>query len=613
MRGFFATALCLFLLHPAAADEAPSTARLGQKIALDVPQGKKAIVIALLSFDCPIAANYLDTLSELAKAYEERGVAFVGIHTGEDVLAAEIARQARTLPFRVQPDAPAVEALQATATPEVFVLDAERVLRYRGRIDDRYATRQQQKLQVRRHDLRQALDELLAGKMVSVPATRAIGCPLRRAPARADGKVTFHRDVEPILQRHCQGCHRPGEVAPFSLMTYRQAVRWADDIKDYVRSRKMPPWKPIAGASFTGERKLSEQEIATLTAWVEGGTPAGDPAQAPPPRRFEEGWQLGQPDLVLEMGEEFELGAGGTDLYRCFVLPTALPEEKYVTAVEVRPGNRRIAHHALLFVDKRGQARRLEEQARQRPAGADRGPGYSLPISLAFWPGFLPTNALSGWAPGILPQPLPAGVGYRLPKGADVILQMHYHRTGKVEKDRTSVGLYFAKDANRHVQGLLVPASFLTIPAGDARHRVEGRMWVRQDCQLHTIMPHMHLLGRYIKVTMTPPGEPTRTLIEVNDWDFNWQENYFFREPLAVKSGTRFDVEGIYDNSAANPVNPFQPPRRILAGLQTTDEMCIGFLGATADRPGMIRYDVGVRLPWLGWLLEGGGIPGFGL
>jgi mono/diheme cytochrome c family protein len=578
--------------------------------------GPKATAVVFLSFECPVALSYMPTLAELAKAYSERGVAFVGIHAGDEASAAEIAQKTREakLPFPVLVDATgaAVAGFTATATPEVFVLDAERIVRYRGRIDDRYATRQQQKARPQRDDSRLALDEVLAGKAVSVAATRAIGCPLRQARPVTAGKVTYHRDVVPLLQQHCQSCHRPGEVAPFSLMTYRQAVRWADDIKEYTRSRKMPPWKPVEGATFAGARRLTDEEIATLAAWVDGGTPEGNPLEAPAPRRFADGWQLGEPDLVLTMDEDFELGATGTDLYRCFVLPTSLGEDRYVAAVEVRPGNRRIVHHALMFADRWGRAKRLEEQARlkETTTDVDRGPGYSLPISLAFWPGFLPSGGLSGWAPGILPHPLPEGVGYRLPRNADVVLQLHYHRTGRVEKDRTSVGFYFAKNASRHVQGLAVPANFLTIPADEANYRVEGKMWVRQDCRLHTIMPHMHLLGRRIKVTMTPPDGPAQTLVAVDDWDFNWQENFYFREPLAVKAGTRFDVEGIYDNSAANPFNPFQPPRRVRAGLQTTDEMCVGFMGATSDRPGPIRFDVGIRLPWLGWLP---GVPGFGL
>jgi peroxiredoxin len=593
----------------------------GKRHALHDLKGHRAVVVAFLCFECPVSTAYCRTLADLAGAYRGRGVAFLGVVPGEDGSAAEVTRQAKELglPFPVYADrtGAAAAALEAAVTPEVFVLDRDFVLRYRGRIDDRYAARLRQKPRIDRHDLRQTLDELLAGKAVSEPATLAVGCPIARPqPARA-GKVTFYRDVLPILQRRCQACHRPGEVAPFALQTYRQAVRWARDIKDYTQSRKMPPWKPAGGPPLHGDRRMPEKEIATLAAWVDGGTAAGDPHDGPPPRHFRDGWQLGPPDAVLTVPDDFVLGPSGPDLYRCFVLPTHFAEDRYVTAVEVRPGNRRVAHHAILFVDGRGRARGLEERARRgqqlRPGGADRGPGYSLPLSLAFLPGFLPDGGVGGWAPGMVPWPLARGVGYRLPRGADLVLQMHYHRSGRAEKDRTRVGLYFCKEKSaRRLQGLTVPASFLAIPAGARNHRVTGKAWVRQDCTLYAIMPHMHMLGKRITITMTPPGGRARTLMHVADWDFNWQEDYYFREPIRAPAGTRFDIEGVFDNSAANPFNPFHPPRTVLAGLQTTDEMCVGFLGATADRPGLIRCDVGVRLPGLGWV-PGGTIPTWGL
>jgi peroxiredoxin len=591
----------------------------GKRHALDDLKGKKAVVVVFLSFECPVSTSYAPALADLARTYGKRGVAFVGVSVGEEETAEQAARQARELglPFPIFADrrGSAASAFKAAITPEVFVLDSKLVLRYRGRIDDRYAARLQQKTRIGRHDLRQALDELLAGKIVSEPATLAIGCPVQLPTPQATGKVTFYRDVLPILQRRCQGCHRPGEVAPFSLLTYRQAMRWAEDIKSYTHDRKMPPWKPADGPEFVGDRRMPEKEIATLAAWVDGGRPAGDPKDAPPPRRFRDGWQFGPPDYVLTVPEDFELAADGSDVYRCFVLPTHFAEDRYVAALEVRPSRRQVVHHAILFVDTRGAGRKIEERVRRRPQknDPDRGPGYSLPLSFAFLPGFFPEGGLGGWAPGMAPRKLPPGVGYRLPKGADIVLQVHYHRSGRAEKDRTQVGLYFCKEKSvRHLQGLTVPASFLVIPAGAHKFRVEGKMVLRQDCRLYAIMAHMHLLGKQIKLTMTPPGGKTRTLIHITDWDFNWQEDYFFQEPIFAPAGTRFDIEGIYDNSDANPFNPFQPPRRILAGMATTNEMCVGFFGATAERPGPIRYDIGVRLPGLGWL-PGGGIPSFGL
>jgi peroxiredoxin len=586
-----------FTLHDAA----------GRPWTLDRDRGKQATVVVFLSFDCPVCTSYLAPLAELHRAYAGRDVSFVGVNVGDES-PPQLEKLVRDfqVPFPVLRDPrPAADALRARVTPEVFVLDAKLVLRYRGRIDDRYAARLRPNARVTSHDLRRALDEVLSGQAVAQPATEAVGCPLPGSgPNRpATGKVTYYRDVLPILQRHCQECHRPGEVGPFALMTYRQAVNWAADIKDFTGDRRMPPWKPTESLPMHGERRLAEAEIATLAAWVDGGTPEGDPATAPSPRQFAEGWQLGPPDLVLTPEEAFVLGAGGTDLYRCFLLPTALDEDRYVAAVEIRPGNRKVVHHAILFTDTTGRARQMAAQARGKNQGRDdRGPGYSLPLSMSFLPGFLPRSGLGGWAPGTVIRRLPDGAGFHLPPRADIVMQLHYHRTGRTEKDRTSVGLYFArKGTNRHVHGVAVPGHFLFIPAGAARYRVSGSAWIRQDCRLHMVTPHMHLLGREIRLTLVPPGGRPQTLVAIRDWDFNWQETYFLKEPVAIKAGTRIDVEGVYDNSERNINNPHHPPRAVFFGLETRNEMCVGFLGMTSDRPGAIRYDVQPRIQGLDW------------
>jgi hypothetical protein len=392
-------------------------------------------------------------------------------------------------------------------------------------------------------------------------------------------------------------------------------VTWAADIKEYTQSRKMPPWKPTSDFPLHGERRLSETEIAALAAWADAGTPMGDPKTAPAPRRFTEGWQLGEPDLVLTVPEEFTLAASGPDVYRCFVLPTDLPEDKYVTAVEVRPGNRRAVHHAVIVYDADGRARKLEEQEKERARkmeSRDTGPGYQVPLALSFLPGFLPEGGLGGWAPGMVPRHLAEGTGYFLPKGADVVLQLHYHRTGRVEKDRTRVGVYFSKEReNRRLRDVTVPGQFLYIPAGSESYKVEGTIWVRQDCEIHNIMPHMHLLGRTVKMTIISPEGKPRTLVDIRDWDFDWQELYFPREPIKVKSGTRFDIEATFDNSVKNARNPHSPPRNVFPGMQTTNEMCVGFLCVTADKPGPVRFDVQPRIPGLKWR-PNWGIPGIG-
>jgi peroxiredoxin len=566
----------------------------GKPIPLSYLKGSKALVVVFLNFDCPNSTGSAPALAELARTYRARGIGFVGLYPGDDETAQAIARQAASfkLGFLVYRDdrGAAVRALKARVTPEAFVLDPDLVLRYRGRIDDSYTARLKKNRQVTRHELRDALDDVLAGKPVRTPVTRAVGCPVALPQeARKDGKVTYYRDVLPILQNNCQTCHRPGEVGPFSLMTYKQAVKWASDIKEYTQNRQMPPWKIAEGVPFHNERRLSEREIATLASWADHATPEGDSRDAPRPKTFPSGWTLGKPDLILQPKEDFVLGPTGRDLFRCFALPTSLTGDQYVVAIDVRPSNPRVVHHTLNFVDTQGQGRKLEARARERndqqKGEFDQGPGYTMAMGV----GFRPQAGLGGWAPGQVAHLMPEGYGWQLPRGSDVVIQVHYHRNGRVERDRTQIGLYFAKkkEGMKRFKGGTIAGRFFAIPAGKEHFTVKGSLDVAEDCELHTIMPHMHLIGRQIKVTLTRSGRAKpQTLLAITDWDYNWQETYLLKKPLKLKSGDRLEVEAVYDNSRNNPNNPHDPPRLVTFGEQTTNEMCFVFLGATSDGPG---------------------------
>src|SRR3954452_8576415 len=341
MRRFWMCLLAGFAaVGSALADADDSSDKLGKKIepalvdpaGATVPfakvRGEKATVVVFFSFDCPNSTGYTPTLLDLHKDFAGKGDKLVGVCETEltaDELKAKIAEY--KLPFPVFPDPKqaTADAFKAKITPEAFVLDHNSVLRYRGRIDNLFTDRLKRSAKVTDRDLRNALDDLLAGSPVRTPVTRAVGCPIggRDAVVKAPTAVTFHKDVAPILQKNCQACHRPGEVGPFSLMTYKQAVTWAEDIKDYTANRKMPPWKPMEAAyAFHNERKLSDAEIKTLAAWVDGGTPEGNAKDAPPPVKWTDEWALGKPDLVLTPDEDFHLGASGNDNFRCYVLPT---------------------------------------------------------------------------------------------------------------------------------------------------------------------------------------------------------------------------------------------------------------------------------------------------
>lgn len=622
MRHVFALAALsgLMVMHSSSAQSVPSQANLGKRIAnvtftdatgkkisLHDCKGDKGLVVVFLSFECPVSNSYTQPLADMAKEYTKHGIGFLGLTINSDDTDAEVAKHAKeyNLPFPVVCDRKleAAEALKADITPECFFLDSDGYLRYRGRIDNAYSERLKKHPQVTEHNLRQVIGEVLSGRPISVPATAAVGCTIPRNQKDAvqtTTHFTYYRDVLPILQNHCQTCHRAGEVGPFSLMTYKQAVSWADDIKTYTQKRVMPPWKPVAGATFHNERRLSDKDIATLAAWVDGGTPAGDLKDAPAGRKFSAGWQLGTPDLVLSVPEEFMLGPTGSDVFRCFVLPTNLKEDRYVAAVEVRPGNPRVVHHTLQFIDTTGQGRKLErrEKEKKRPEDPnhpsnqyDKGPGYNVAMGV----GFLPQGGLGGWAPGNQPRELPEGYGYFLPKGSDVVVQVHYHRNGRIERDKTQLGLYFAKDNTlQPYQGAVMAGTderllklprplqlAFSIPAGAERHHLQGDLWATGDFNLYSVMPHMHMIGKEIHVTLTPPDGKPQTLIHIMEWDYNWQETYFLKQPLPVKKGTRLHVDAYYDNSAKNPSNPFNPPRRITYGEQTTNEMCFVFLGGT--------------------------------
>ncbi len=403
------------------------------------------------------------------------------------------------------------------------------------------------------------------------------------------GTPTYHRDVEPLLQKHCQDCHRPGQVAPFSLLTYEQARKRASDLQTVTESRLMPPWHASSkeGGPFRDARVLSDAEIKLLADWVEADCPAGEPRDAPPARVWSSDWALGKPDLELKVKEAYTLGAAGPDELRVFVIPAGLTEGRWIRAIDFRPGNPRIVHHILSGYDITGRARELDAE--------DPSPGYATfggygRLKNGF--PFFPQGSLGGWAPGKNPIVMREGVGRFLPAKADVLLQVHYHRDGKVETDASTIGLYFSRTpVDKLVRGALVtpprPGLFsrpvLRIPAGDANHEVTGEWTARADIHLQAVVPHMHWLGKDFLLTAVYPDGVKRTLIKVDRWDFNWQDSYDYDTPVAIPRGTKIEMVAHFDNSRANPNNPSNPPKLVTWGEQTTDEMCIGFLHYTRD------------------------------
>jgi peroxiredoxin/mono/diheme cytochrome c family protein len=550
----------------------------------------RAFVLYFSGIDCPVGNLYLPRLAELARAYGPRGVSFVGINSNAHEDAETIARHAREhgLPFPMlkDPFGRVADQLGVERTCEALVLDAKGHLLYRGAIDDQYRTRARQAAPARSY-LAEALDAVLAGRAVPVARTEVVGCPIEFAQPRlasnnvarvseaapqiiairdaqaeaapvAVGTVTYADQVAPILQEKCQGCHRPGQVGPFSLLTYDDARRWAAGIAEVVDDYRMPPWHadPRHGR-FANDRSLSPRQRATLLAWVEQGAPAGDLARAPAPRAFAEDWSIGKPDAVFAMPEPFAVPADGTVEYQHFRVPTRFAEDRWIQAAEVRPGDRSVVHHIGVYVD----------DGRPRPRGSDR---EARPVLACYFPGDQPTV-------------LPPGVAKRIPAGADLYFEVHYTPVGVPRRDRSSIGLIFAREPVQHqavTRG--IPNKDFVIPPRSPSHEVRSSYIVPAAARLLSLMPHMHLRGKDFLYRAVYPDGTSEILLSVPAYDFAWQASYRLAEPMRLPRGTRIECVAHFDNSPDNPANP-DPDHPVAWGEQSWEEMMIGYIDYYED------------------------------
>jgi peroxiredoxin len=541
----------------------PDTA--GKVWSLKGLKDSKAVVVVFLGTECPVNNAYAPRLAELHKELAPQGVAFLAVNANCQDTAARIAAHARrfALPFPVLKDTANVVAdrFGARRTPEAFVLSPDGTVLYQGRIDDQFGVGFNRKAPTRR-DLAAAVEEVLAGKPVSVPATDAAGCLIARAvKPKEGGAVTYSKQVSRIFQARCQECHRPGQIGPMPLLTYEDGLAWSGMIQEVVSEGRMPPWHadPRHG-SFSNDRRLTKQERADLLAWIEGGCPKGDVSELPPPRTFAEGWRIGKPDLVVDMGETFTVPAeaeGGLK-YQYFTVPTRFREDRWVQAAEARPGNRAVVHHIIVYVVAPGQ-------------GRGRGRGQRGPDGIG-------EGLLVAHAPGDLPAILPAGTAKRIPKGSLLIFQMHYTPNGREQDDRSSLGLIFAKEPPRfEAKSRSIAQRRLDIPPRAANHEVRAAGTFERDVELISLMPHMHLRGKDFTYRVVFPDGKAETLLSVPHYDFGWQSNYRLTKPLHLPKGTRIECTAHFDNSAENPNNP-DPNRLVRWGDQTWEEMMIGFV-----------------------------------
>jgi thiol-disulfide isomerase/thioredoxin len=562
------SALVLLLAAGAAPAAAADPAALGARVAelrfkdvryvsrslADLGE-RKAYVLVFVRTGCPLTSRYLPTLKRLEKEYRGQGVQFIAINAGDDDLIADMAAQAvehdAEFPFVKDLDGDCAKALGVKRTPEVAVLDGKRRLCYRGRIDDQYRPGAARK-EPTRQDLKEALDDLLAGRAVAVAETPVDGCLITfPAQGRPDRTVTYAEDVAPLLKKHCQECHRPGTPAPFSLLTYEQAKANAAMLAEVVREGRMPPWFAAAThGRLSNRRGLSAAERAVIADWVRGDCAPGklDPKAAPDPDAVKvPKWAIGEPDLVVSTGV-FELPAEGALDYRYAILPHVFLGETWVQAVQILPDNPKVVHHANLAFAS------LNE-------------------------GFDEANFITGVVPGGEAMRLDDGVACRLPTGSALGLQIHFVTTGKKEKCRLSVGLKFARGAVRQqLRHLYFVNRRFAIPPGAAAHAVRSERTLDRDAVVIGLFSHMHLRGKAMTFTARRPDDTTETLLMIPNYRFDWQLAYHC-EPGKVRlpKDTTVECVGLFDNSAFNPFNP-DPKATVRYGPQTYHEMSDGFL-----------------------------------
>lgn len=514
-------------------------------------------VLCFLGTECPLARLYGPRLQRLSADFAARGVQFIGINSNLQDSMEELKEYVRQhgIEFPVAKDFDRRVAISAgaTRTPEVFVVDLAGQIRYQGRIDDQYQPGLSRS-EAAQHDLRDALEQLLAGQPVARPKTTAVGCLIALPrETTANPQITFCDQVVRVLQEHCIECHRSGEIGPFPLDAYDQVVGWADMSLEVIEQGRMPPWHASpAHGSFANARHLSEQDKAVLRQWVESGMPYGQASQLPPPHQSVQGWRLArEPDAVYELSDKpFAVPAEGTVEYQYFVVDPGFTEDRWIHGAQVIPGNPAVVHHCIVFT--------------RPPDGAD----------------FRDIGLLSAYVPGQINGNLPQGYAQRVRAGSRFVFQMHYTPNGKPQHDLTRLGIVFAEpdEVTHEVFALAGLEQEFEIPPAAASHEVQGSIgWFPKDGLLLSITPHMHLRGKSFQFRIESGAEVT-TLLDVPAYDFNWQHSYELATPLPLEHVDRLTFSAVFDNSSGNPNNP-DPAQSVTWGDQTWQEMAVTFLG----------------------------------
>jgi peroxiredoxin/mono/diheme cytochrome c family protein len=531
--------------------------------------GRSIVVLALVGTECPLAKLYAPRLAALAKKYESLGVTFLGIDSNTQDNLTEIKNFARVhgIEFPILKDLgnKLADRLGATRTPTVYVLDSQRVVCYAGRIDDRYGLQSTasgkpvsyQLRDARRDDLAIALDELLAGKSVSVAHTDATGCLIGRAKQATGGEVTYSNQIARIFNGHCVSCHRPGQIGPFALTSYEDASGWAEMIAEVVDQQRMPPWHadPNHG-KFSNDARLTDDEKQLIARWVAAGAPKGNPNDLPEPPKLTEGWMIPEPDQIVSMPKPFTVKAEGTVDYQNFIVDPGWEEDKWVTAMEPRPGNPAVVHHIVMYIAP--------------PRGVSKYFSADLPKTQLDW--------FASFSPGFRQPVLPEGTARFIPAHSKLIFQMHYTPNGTEQTDLSSVGIMFAdpKTVKREIAVQHSGEHDFVIPPHAGNHEVRSSYTFVHDSILWSVSPHMHLRGKDFMYRLVYPDGKEETILKVPQYDFGWQTTYKLAEPKRVPKGAKLNCVAHFDNSENNLNNP-DPTKEVRFGPQTWEEMCYGW------------------------------------
>ena len=524
---------------------------------------RKAFVLVFTTLDCPIVRRSLPTLRKLEAEFRDQGVQFVALNVGPMDSMVDVAGQAvnADLPFPVGKDfsGDVVGALGIRRTPECVVIDEEMRLRYRGRIDSAFRLTGVQP-NPGREDLREAIEDVVAGRDMRVAETPVDGCLITEGRKPQSHSLNYYEHVAPLMKQHCQSCHQPDSAGPFSLLTLDDVNSHAAMIAEVVTQRRMPPWHAASdGGQFVNDPRLSTETINTIVDWATGDRIAGDESLAPPPLAARQSeWKIGEPDLVVSLPSPIEVPADGIVPYQYALLPYVFLKDTWVQKIEINPGNKAVVHHCNMGYLKVTDLRREEFHPEK--------------------------NFITGYVPGGDPMVLDSGIGFYIPAGSVVGLELHYVTNGEATTDQTSVGFVFAKEkVQKQIQHFQCHTTRFAIPPGDAHHKVAASREFTFDATGIGMFCHMHVRGKDMRLEATPPDGKQETLLLVPNYSFDWQSSYRWPDNARrFKQGTRINCIAHFDNSSFNPFNP-DPAATVRHGLQTSDEMMFGFLFFTRD------------------------------